>query len=83
MSLIVDATNSDHIEDSLTEFEALFDDEYDVDSNIVYISSTPSVSSSTLPTPLPSTLQPSAKPSITGLVVTIDVTFTFTFLFQI
>lgn len=74
VALVVDATNANNIESSINEFEALFSDQWDVESNFVFITSVPSMSPSTAPNVLPTTLQPSAQPSITGLVVTIDVT---------
>ena len=75
VSLVVDATNANDIERSINEFETRFNEQWDVESNSVFITSAPTTEPSLLPIISPSSIQPSAKPSITGLVVTIDVTF--------
>ena len=77
VSLVVDATNADDIDVSIDEFENIFDDQWSLDLNPVFITSTPTALPSTTTSLLPTTLQPSAKPSITGLVITIDVIFSF------
>ena len=74
VSLIVDVTNANDIDGSIDDFESQYDEQWNVVSNSVFITSAPSKSPSTVPSVLPTTLQPSAKPSITGLVVSIDVT---------
>ena len=77
VSFIVDATNADDIDASVDEFENIFDDQWSLDLDSVFITSTPTALPSISPSMLPTTPQPSSKPSITGLVITIDVTFSF------
>lgn len=80
ISLVVDATNADDIDTSIDEFENLFDDQWIVELNPVFITSSPTEIPSAPPSKLPTTLQPSPKPSITGLVITIDVPFSFRYI---
>ena len=77
VSLVVDATNADDIVTSIDVFESLFDDQWSLNLNSVFITSIPTENPSISPNMLPTTLQPSAKPSITGLVITMDVTLDF------
>ena len=77
VSLVVDATNANNIDDSIVAFENIFDDQWSLNVDPVFITSTPTALPSISPTNLPTTLQPSPKPSITGLVITIEVAFLF------
>ena len=74
VNLIVDTTNTDDVEASIDEFESSIENEWDIESQSVLITSSPTFAPSTAPSSKPTTLQPSAQPSITGLVITIDVT---------
>ena len=74
VNLIVDTTNTDDVEASIDAFEFTIDNEWDIESQSVFITSSPTFAPSMTPSATPTTLQPSAQPSITGLVVTIDVT---------
>ena len=77
VSLIVDTTNANDIDTSIDEFEAHFNQQWNVELNSVYITSMPSTEPSPLPIISPSSLQPSATPSITGLIITIHVTLIY------
>ena len=75
VQLIVDATNSLDVNASMQDFENASTDEWIVEMESVFITSTPSALPTLMPSTLPSTLTPTATPSITGLVVTMNVTF--------
>ena len=75
VNLVVDATNAPDVNSSMENFDDVIGDEWSVDMQSLFITSTPSAFPTLLPSLTPSTLIPSATPSITGLVVTIDVTF--------
>ena len=74
MTLIVDTTNTDDVEASIDAFESIMDSNWDIESQSIFITSSPTIVPSITPSTTPTTLQPSAQPSITGLVITIDVT---------
>ena len=74
VNLIVDTTNTHDVEASIDEFESSIENEWDIESQSLFITSSPTFAPSTAPSLTPITLQPSAQPSITGLVITIDVT---------
>lgn len=77
VSLTIDTTNTSDVNASVTDFEAAVSDQWEVDSEPVFITSVPTISPSLIPSLSPTTLLPSASPSMTGLVVTIDVTKIF------
>ena len=77
VNLVVDTTNTDDVEASVDAFESAMENNWDIESQSVFITSSPTIAPSAAPFRKPTTLQPSAKPSITGLIVTIDVTSTF------
>ena len=70
----IDVSNTPDVNISMENFSHATSDEWSVDMQSLFITSTPSDVPTFIPSLTPSTLIPSATPSITGLVVTIDVT---------
>lgn len=75
VTLTVDATNVEDTNSSIESFESSFEDQWNVDIQSVFITSTPTKSPSVSPIVTPTTLRPSAKPTITGLVVILEVNY--------
>ena len=73
VTLTVDATNVDDSNASIEAFEEDYIDQWDLVSESIFITSTPTEMPSSSPIVAPTTVQPSVKPSITGLVVTLEV----------
>ena len=75
VTLTIDTTNTDDVDGAVDVFEsAVADDWKEVEIESVFITSSPTLNPSAVPSIAPTTVMPSAQPSVTGLVVTIDVT---------
>lgn len=65
MKLNVD-DNEENLVQKQNIVDANYGDEYSVETQVVFVSSAPSVSPSTVPTTTPTTSKPTATPSMTG-----------------